>query len=62
METFSTWESVLLGAMVLLIIFWMGPGIKASIEQSKNAKPDWAGLLMPIGLVVLFVIFLIAMV
>ncbi|CAA9892614.1 conserved hypothetical protein [Candidatus Methylobacter favarea] len=62
METFSTWESLLLGAVVLLVIFWMGPGIKASLEQSRNAKPDWPGVLVPIGLVVLFVIFLIAMV
>jgi hypothetical protein len=62
METFSTWESLLLGAMVLLVVFWLGPGIKASIEQSRNAKSDWTGLLVPIGLVVLFVIFLIAMI
>jgi hypothetical protein len=62
METFSTWESLLLGTLVLLVIFWMRPGIKASIEQSRNAKSDWPGLLVPIGLVVLFVIFLIAMV
>jgi hypothetical protein len=62
MATFSTWENLLLGAMVLLVIFWMGPGIKASIERSRKAKPDWSGLLMPLGFVVLLVIFLIAMV
>lgn len=62
METFSSWESLLLGVMVILIIFWMRPGIKASLEQSKNAEADWSGLLLPLGLVVLFVIFLVAMV
>jgi len=62
METFSGWETVLLGAMVLLVMFWMGPGIKAAITQSKAAPSDWLGVLMPLGFVVVLVIFLIAMV
>jgi hypothetical protein len=62
MATLSTWESLLLGAIVLLVIFWMGPGIKASIERSRKAKADWPALLTPLALVVLLVIFLIAMV
>ena len=62
MESFSGWESLLLGVMVILILFWMGPGIKSTLEQSKQAKSDWGGVLLPIGLVVLFVIFLVAMV
>lgn len=62
MQTFSTWESLLLGALVLLVIFWMKPGIKAAMEQSRQAKSDWMGLLMPMTLVVMFVIFLIMMV
>jgi hypothetical protein len=62
MQTFSTWESILLGAMVILVIFWMRPGIKASMAQSREAKADWGSLLMPMALVVLFVIFLIMMV
>ncbi len=62
MEALSTWENILLGAMVLLAIFWMKPGIKTSIEQSKTAKSDWPGFFIPIALVVLFILFLIAMV
>lgn len=62
MEAFSSWESLLLGVMVIMVIFWMRPGIKASLEQSKNAETDWGGLLLPLGLVVVFVIFLVAMV
>ena len=53
------WESILLGAMALGLVFWMGPGIKATLQQSKEAPKDWGGALIPIGAVVLFVIFLI---
>ena len=60
MQTYSTWEGLLLGALVLLVIFWMMPGIKAAMQQSKQAKPDWQGFLVPLALVVLFVIFLLA--
>lgn len=56
------WESLLLGALLLLVMFWMWPGIKGSLEMSKKAETDWGGLLLPIAFVVMFVIFLIAMV
>jgi len=47
----------------VMVLFWIGPGVKASLEQSRKAeKKDWAGVLFPIGLVVLFVILLIKMV
>jgi hypothetical protein len=62
MQTLSTWENVLLGALALLVIFWMKPGLKAALERSKTAKTDWPGLLVPLVLVVLFVMALIAMV
>ena len=62
MEAFSGWETVLLGAMVLLVMFWMGPGIKAAVAQSKSAPADWIGVLVPLGFVVVLVVFLIAMV
>lgn len=62
MGTLSTWEALILGGMVLLLIFWFRPGIKASMERSRNAKKDWPALLWPIGMVVLFVILLIMMV
>lgn len=48
--------------MVLLVMFWMGPGIKAAFTQSKAAPADWSGVLVPLGLVVVLVVFLIAMV
>jgi hypothetical protein len=54
------WEQLILGAFALLLIFWFRPGIKATMERSKQAEKDWAGALLPIGLVVLFVVLLIA--
>jgi hypothetical protein len=54
------WEQLILGAFALLLIFWFRPGIKAAMERSKQAEKDWAGALLPIGLVVLFVVLLIA--
>lgn len=59
---FSLWENLLLGVMVVGIILWMRPGIKASMQQTREAKSDWMGVLVPIGFVVMFVVFLIAMV
>ena len=56
----ENWEQVLLGigAFIILFLFW--PGAKAAMQRSKEAEnPDWQGVLIPIGLVVLFVIFLI---
>ncbi len=58
----STWEQALLGiaAVVILFLFW--PGAKKMLEQSQQAEnPDWKGALLPIGVVVLFVIVLIAL-
>ncbi|MCK4840698.1 MAG: hypothetical protein KAT04_02310 [Methylococcales bacterium] len=59
---FSLWENLLLGVMVLGVIFWMSPGIKSSMKASHNADSDWMSVLVPVGLVVMFVIFLIAVV
>ena len=55
------WEQILVGAIGLLVIFMFRPGIKAAFERSREAEDkDWKGLLIPIGLVVLFVVFLLA--
>jgi hypothetical protein len=62
MQAPSIWENLLLGAFALLLIFWMKPGIKAALEKSKTAKADWSGVLIPISLVIIFIIFLIIMV
>ncbi len=59
---FSIWENLLLGLIVLGVIFWMKPGIKFSLQKSKNAESDWMGLFIPIAGVVLFIVFLMAIV
>lgn len=59
---FSLWENLILGIMVLGVIFWIRPGIKTSMQQSKDAKSDWAGLLLPLGAVIIFIVFLVSMV
>jgi len=54
------WEQVLLGiaALLLVLLFW--PGVKVAMERSSQAEnKDWRGVLVPIGLVILFVIVLI---
>ncbi len=60
MEEPATWEKVLVGILVVLLLFALRPGIKATLERSRQAEKDWSGALLPIGVVVLFVIFLIA--
>jgi cbb3-type cytochrome oxidase subunit 3 len=62
MGTLSTWEALLMGVMLILIIFWFRPGIKATLAESRKAEKDWRGFLFPIGFVVLFVLLLIMMV
>ncbi len=51
-----------MGAIAVGILFFLWPSAKASFERSKDMEKDWAGALIPIGAVVLFVIFLVAMV
>jgi hypothetical protein len=58
----ETWEKLLLGALGLLIIFLFRPGIKAALEQSRQAEKDWPAVLVPLGVVIVFVIFLISVI
>lgn len=58
----STSESLILGALALLLLLWMAPGVKTAVARSKQSPADWQSLWLPLGLVVMFVLFLIAMV
>ncbi len=58
----STMENIILGALAILLLFWMQPGIKAALARSKQTPSNWPSVILPLGLVVLFVLFLIAMV
>ena len=59
----ETWEQILLvlGAGVILFLFL--PSAKRMLLESRKATSgDWWNLLIPIGVVVLFVFLLIALV
>lgn len=58
----ETWEKIILGGLAVLLVFFFRPGIKATLERSRQAETkDWRGVLIPLGVVVLFVILLIAL-
>ncbi|MCS5555117.1 MAG: hypothetical protein NZ778_01150 [Arenicellales bacterium] len=59
MEPIATWEKLLLGVLVLLVILWLSPGIKKMMAVSRDTKSDWIGLIIPIAMVCLFVFLLI---
>jgi len=57
----TTWMKVLSGIAILMMIIYMYPRVKNSMENSPKATgKDWQSALIPIGIVVLFVIFLIS--
>ena len=57
----ALWEQILLGIGSFLILFFFWPGAKVAMEESRKAEnPDWKGALIPVGVVVMFVILLIA--
>ncbi len=62
MDTPGWFEVLLAGIIAVGVIFLFRGGIRHTLEQSRKAPKDWAGALLPIGLVVLFVIFLITLV
>jgi len=57
------WEQALIAIAIFAVLFFLAPSAKKMMEESRQAEnPDWKGALIPIGVVVLFVILLIAMV
>lgn len=59
----AIWQQVLLGVFALLALFVFWPGIKVAMQKTEQAEEkDWTGVLFPIAVVILFVIFLILMV
>lgn len=55
----ALWEQLLIGVFAIIMLFLFVPGIKKMLKQSQQAEKDWPAVLIPIGLVVLFVILLI---
>jgi hypothetical protein len=59
----SLWEQILMGGVAVLVVLWFRPGIRAAFERSRQAQErDWAGVLIPIAVVVVFVLLLIVLV
>ena len=55
------WEQLVLGALAILVLFLFGPGIKATMERSKNAEEKhWGTLVLLAAVLIAFVVFLIS--
>jgi hypothetical protein len=62
MNQMPVWEQALIAVVTVLVVLWVRPGLKAALKQSRQAQhKDWQSLLLPLGLVVLFVLLLIAL-
>lgn len=56
----ATWELLILGALVILVLFWITPGLKQAFKQSEEARSrDWMGVLIPLAIVAAFVALLL---
>jgi len=56
----ALWEQLLAGALGLFVIFMFFPGIKATMEKSKNAEEKhWGTLLLITAVLIAFVLLMI---
>ena len=56
----ALWQQLLAGAIGLLVIFMFFPGIKATMEKSKNAKEKhWGTLILLTIVLIAFVLLMI---
>ena len=54
------WQQLLAGALGLFVLFMFFPGIKATMERSKNAEEKhWGTLLLLTAVLVAFVMLMI---
>ena len=58
----QTWEIIVLLLMAGGVTHFFFPGIKTMLKQSEEAEKDWPAVLIPLGLVVLFIMLLISLV
>ena len=57
----ALWEQLLAGAIGLLVLFIFFPGIKATMERSRNAKEKhWGTLILLTILLIGFILLLIS--
>ena len=54
------WEQLLAGALGLLVLFLFFPGIKATMEKSRNAEEKhWGTLILITVVLIAFILLLI---
>jgi len=57
----ALWEQLLAGALGLLVLFLFMPGIKATMEKSKNAEEKhWGTLLLLTIVLIAFVMLMVS--
>ncbi len=63
MPSMTWWQQAVLALVVVLVLWWTLPGVKAALEKGRRAdRRDWRGVVLPVGAVVIFVLLLIALV
>ena len=56
----QVWEQILLGMAALILVFLFWPGVKIAMQKSSQSTTrDWPAVLIPVGVVILFVALLI---
>ena len=57
----ALWEQLLAGALALLVLFIFFPGVKATMEKSKNAKEKhWGTLILLAIILIAFILLMIS--
>ncbi len=61
-RTMQTWEQIVILILAVGLLVLMFPRVRQMLEHSEKAEKDWPAVLVPLGLVVLFVILLLSLV
>ncbi len=57
----ALWQQLLAGALGLLVLFMFFPGIKATMEKSKNAEEKhWGTLILLAIILIAFVLLMVS--
>lgn len=54
------WQQILLGGLAVVLVLWLGPGVKRMVEESpRGSRDDWIAVLKPLTAVVVFIVLLV---
>ncbi len=62
MATYSPFETLLIAILIITLLFWVGDAIKNTDPQQSVVQAKWSNLIVLVGLVIMWGIFLITMV